>query len=111
VDLALPAGATVTLPAPAGQAAFVFVYRGQASLGPADDARSAKAPQLVILGDGDSVFAVARADESARMVFVYARPLLEPVMQYRSLVMNTVDEMRTALDDLEEGTFAKGPQA
>ena len=103
----LPAGAEVTLPTATGAAAFAFVYRGQVSFGPDGDMQDGRAPQLVIFGDGDSIRAVAHTDEPARMVVVWAMPLCEPVMQYRSMVMNTVDEMRTALHDLERGTFVQ----
>jgi hypothetical protein len=103
----LPAGATVTLPAPAGETAFAYFFRGRTTVGEGDGAREATAPQLAILGDGDTARITASADGEARFIFVSARPLGEPVLQYRSLVMNTVDQMREAISDLENDTFAK----
>jgi redox-sensitive bicupin YhaK (pirin superfamily) len=106
-DARLPAGTTITLPAPQGEAAFAYLYRGTASFGEGDPAREATAPRLIVFGDGDIVQATASHAGEARFLFASAPPLREPVLQYRSLVMNTVDEMRQALDDLENGTFER----
>jgi quercetin 2,3-dioxygenase len=105
LDVHLPAGASVTLPAPPGETTYAYLYRGTAAFGP--DAKQAQSPNLVIFADGDSVTATADASGEARFMLASARPLREPVLQYRSLVMNTVDEMKQALDDLERGTFVR----
>ena len=105
LDVHLPAGATVTLPAPPGETAFAYLYRGQAKFGPDSDAEETAAARLIVFCDGDSAQVTASLQEAARFVFVTARPLREPILQYRSLVMNTVEEMKQALDDLEQGTF------
>jgi redox-sensitive bicupin YhaK (pirin superfamily) len=105
LDVHLPAGATVTLPAKPGETALAYLYRGQATFGTGTDARSAAAARLIVFCDGEGVQVTAAAEETARFIFVTARPLGEPVLQYRSLVMNTVEEMKQALDDLDNGTF------
>lgn len=107
LDVHLPAGASVTLPAAPGETAMAYLYRGQASFGTGEDAKTAAAARLVVLCDGDGVEVTASAEEGARFIFVTARPLNEPVLQYRSLVMNTVEEMKQALDDLQNGVFDK----
>jgi redox-sensitive bicupin YhaK (pirin superfamily) len=104
LDVHLPAGATVTLPAPPGETTYAYLYRGTATFGA--DKRQTEAPNLVIFADGNGVQATAGATE-ARFMLASARPLREPVLQYRSLVMNTVEEMKQALDDLDQGTFAR----
>jgi redox-sensitive bicupin YhaK (pirin superfamily) len=51
---------------------------------------------------------VARAgSEEVRFFLVSAAALTQPVMQYRSLVMTTVDEMGDAVRDLAEGRFTR----
>jgi len=105
LDITLPTGAAVTLPAPTGEITAAYVYRGAATFGA--EGKEAGAGRLVIFADGDGVTARAADTAGARFLFVSARPLREPVLQYRSLVMNTVDEMKQALDELEKGTFAK----
>jgi len=102
-DVHLPPGTSVTLPAPPGETAFAYVYRGRAAFG--EEARKAAESHLAIFGDGDGVTAAADGYEEARFVFASAPPWREPVLQYRSLVMSSVDEMRQALEDLEKGTF------
>jgi len=106
LDVHLPAGTTVTLPAPLGETAFAYLYRGQAVFGADAGAESVGAARLVVFCDGDGAQAAASGEGEARFLFVSARPLREPVLQYRSLVMNTIEEMKQALDDLEQGTFA-----
>ncbi len=105
LDVHLPAGATVTLPAQQGDTALAYLYRGQAVFGVGDAAKPVAAARLIVFCDGDEVQVTASAEEAARFIFVAARPLREPVLQYRSLVMNTVEEMKQALDDLQNGTF------
>lgn len=106
LDVTLSAGSDVILPAPSGQMAFAYLHEGAASFG--EPEKSAEAPRLIIFGDGDDA-RVRATDREARFIFVSARPLGEPVLQYRSLVMNTVDQMKEALEDLERGTFAQNP--
>lgn len=102
-DVHLPPGAGITLPAPLGDTAFAFVYRGTTHF---SGGVSAPHHHLAIFTDGDGVAATA-GDEETRFIYVSATPLREPVLQYRSLVMSSVDEMKQALDDLKNGTFAK----
>lgn len=107
LDVRLPAGSAVTLTAPQGEAAFAYLYRGQAAFGADVTVKEVSAARLVIFCEGDTAQVTASGSEEARFLFVSARPLREPVLQYRSLVMNTVDEMKQALDDLEQGTFER----
>jgi quercetin 2,3-dioxygenase len=107
LDVHLPPAESVTLPAPQDETAFAYVYQGMASFGEMGSRVPANSPNLVIFcNDGDSIRAVATGGGEARFIFAAARPWREPVLQYRSLVMNTVDEMKKALDDLANGTFA-----
>jgi len=103
-DVRLPAGAEVTLPALPGHMAFAYLYEGAAAFG--EPETLIEASRLVVFTDGEDVF-VSAIQREARFIYVSAKPLGEPVLQYRSLVMNTVDQMKEALDDLQKGTFAK----
>lgn len=108
LDVALPAGATVELPAPEGESTVAYLLRGRATFGEGGGAKEAKAPQLVIFDEQGGSGVRATTAEDSHLLFVSARPLREPVLQYRSLVMNTVGEIRQALADIEAGTFAPG---
>jgi redox-sensitive bicupin YhaK (pirin superfamily) len=105
LDITLRPGTSIALPAPAGETTLAYVYRGTVTFGA--EGREAGIGRLVVFADGNGVIARAASNHDARFLFVSARPLGEPVLQYRSLVMNTIDEMKQALDDLENGTFAK----
>ena len=104
LEVILPEGATVTLPAPVGETAFAYLVRGRATFGEGSGSKEAEAARLVVFCDGEGVQVTAGA-EGARFLFVTARPLREPVLQYRSLVMNTVEEMKQAIEDIEQGVF------
>jgi hypothetical protein len=100
----LTTGATITLPAPVGNNAFAYVYTGEGLFG--TDNTPTPTAHLALFGDGDGVQATA-AEGEVSFLFATAQPLNEPVLQYRSLVMNTVDQMKQALDDLKNDTFTR----
>lgn len=64
-------------------------------------------PNLVVFAQGDAV-RVQAGPEGARFLFAAAHPLHEPVLQFRSFVMNTPDDIRETLDMIDSGTFAQG---
>ena len=105
LDVVLPAGGEFHHRVPPGHSAFVYVYEGEAAIGPAGEARAVKAQEGAILSDGEAV--VARAGSSgARFLFLAAKPLREPVVQYGPFVMNTREEIEQAIRDYQSGSFA-----
>ncbi len=101
LDVYLSANQSITLPAPAGETAFAYVTAGTLIA----DGKTAMTPELMAFTDGDDV-TVSAGENGARFLFVAATPLNEPVLQYRSLVMNTVEDIRETLQMMEDGTFA-----
>jgi hypothetical protein len=71
LDVELPEGGEVTVPVPAEFQGFAYIIDGEAAFGA--DAREAKPPQLVLLGDGDHVRAVAAAG-GARFLLMAGKP-------------------------------------
>jgi redox-sensitive bicupin YhaK (pirin superfamily) len=61
---------------------------------------------LVLFGKGDKV-TVEAGEEGIRFLLVSGRPLREPVAWYGPIVMNTQQELQTAFDELQNGTFLK----
>lgn len=96
-------GDSYVLPAPVGHAAVVYVVEGDVTIG----GRQVTGPSLAVLSDGDGVQIEKSTAGDVRFVFVAAQPLRQPVLQYRSLVLTTVDEMAQTVRELEEGTFAQ----
>jgi quercetin 2,3-dioxygenase len=106
LDVSLPAGGKLEQPVPRGHTAFLYVFRGEVSVGGAETrGPSIEAPRLVVLGDGDVVRVHAKAP--ARFLLLSAQPLHEPYARYGPFVMNTREEIQQALADLRAGTFVR----
>ena len=101
LDVHLNANESITLPSAQGETAFAYVTAGKLLA----DGKTAVTPELMVFTDGDGLTVLA-GETGARFLFVAAKPLNEPVLQYRSLVMNTVEDIRETLDMIENGTFA-----
>jgi redox-sensitive bicupin YhaK (pirin superfamily) len=104
LDLTLPAGFELSVPVKDGHHAFIYMYEGEARVGPADTAAALPRRAAGVLSDSGNVRIVA-AREGARLLLA-ARPLHEPVVQYGPFVMNTRQEIEQALDDYRQGRFA-----
>jgi hypothetical protein len=50
---------------------------------------------------------VTTEDSSVRFLLVSGKPLGEPVAWYGPIVMNTQEELRTAFEEYQNGTFIK----
>ena len=104
LDVTLPADATFREAVPRGHTAFAYVDQGEVRFGPQRTA--ARAPSLVIFGDGDLVEA-SGAPGGGRFLLAAARPLGEPIARHGPFVMNTRAEIEQALRDLRSGQFIK----
>jgi quercetin 2,3-dioxygenase len=69
---------------------------------------SGLAGELILFGnDGDRLQLVA--DEESHIVLLAGAPLHEPIVQYGPFVMNTFEEIRQAIADVETGKFGPVP--
>ena len=62
--------------------------------------------QLALYADGESV-SVKAVEQSVRFLLISGKPLGEPVAWGGPIVMNTQEELRTAFDEYNRGTFIK----
>jgi quercetin 2,3-dioxygenase len=104
IDVTLPPGGAFREAVPPGHTAFAYVDRGQVSFGP--ERTAARAPALVVFGDGDRVEAAA-GPGGGRFLLAAARPLGEPIARYGPFVMNTRAEIEQTLEELRAGTFIR----
>ena len=104
LDVVLPSGATFREAVARGHTAFAYVDSGEVRFG--SEKKAARAPSLVIFGDGELVEATAGA-EGGRFLLAAARPLNEPIARYGPFVMNTRAEIEQTLEDLRRGRFAR----
>lgn len=100
-DVTLPAYAQTTIPVPEGHAGFVYVFDGAASFGPEG---SVRAGELGVLSEGAELSA-AGLSKGARFLVIAGKPLKEPIAKYGPFVMNTPDQIRTAIEDYRAGRF------
>ena len=102
LDLALPAGASVTVPLPRGHSAFVYAFEGEATVGV--PATLLPRGSAAVLGEGDAAV-LGGGSAGGRVLLAAARPLHEPVARYGPFVMNTQGEIRQAVADFQAGRF------
>ncbi|MCO4860422.1 pirin family protein [Cupriavidus sp. WGlv3] len=107
LDVDLPAGQSFAQALPAGHNAFIYVYRGEVSVGAGDDRAVVAAQRMGVLdnaGQADGV--IVRAEADARFLLIAGRPLNEPIAQYGPFVMNTQEQIYQTLADFRDGRFA-----
>ncbi len=122
LDVTLPPGATFTHPTSRGHTVFAYVIEGKGDFCRQRDPYSYDAEgenyfdmerepligngHLVLFGDGDDVLVKADQDP-VRFLLISGKPIREPVAWYGPIVMNTQQELRTAFEELQAGTFIK----
>ena len=122
LDVSLPAGKTFSHRTPRGHTVFAYVISGKGVFCDQRDPYSYEAVadryigekrgrlisdrHLVSFTDGDSV-TVSAEGEPVRFLLISGRPIREPIAWYGPIVMNTQEELRTAFEELEKGTFIK----
>ncbi len=99
-DIVLTAEEDLTIPTGENDNAFLYLLSGALSF--ANGPKPSDAHSLILLSTGDSVRLTA-GREGARALFVAARPLGEPVARYGPFVMNTREEIETAIRDYRAG--------
>ncbi len=100
LDLHLPAGSRFSQTLPVGHNAFIYVYRGEASIA----GKNLPAQRMAILAnDAEADGVVIEASVEARVLLIAGRPLNEQIAQYGPFVMNSDQEIYQALNDFRDG--------
>ena len=105
LDITVPAGETFELDPPAGYTAFAHAISGNVRFD-GHDPNPVAAGETALFGPGGPVRASA-PDTEARFLLVSGRPLHEPVAWYGPIVMNTRDQLLTAMREIRGGDFVK----
>jgi redox-sensitive bicupin YhaK (pirin superfamily) len=104
-DVRLRAGHDASLPVPAGHSAAIALLRGAVSV---NGSRRIDAPQLLVLDRaGDEVRIDAAADST--LLLLSGEPIPEPIVGYGPFVMNSREEIETAMRDFQHGKFGRMP--
>lgn len=118
LDVSVPPNTRRSIAVDTSRHAFAYVFAGDGRFLNASDPREiptdsvygaaadAGNRSLVLFDSGDEI-TVETGDEGMRFLFVSGKPLKEPVAWYGPIVMNTREELQTAIRELNEGTFLK----
>ncbi|CAM2166195.1 putative quercetin 2,3-dioxygenase PA2418 [Burkholderia latens] len=104
-DVRLAAGGRARLPIAEGRTLAVVVLSGTVLVNGETIAREAQFVQLS--RDGRDVELEANGD--AKLLILSGEPIDEPVVGYGPFVMNSQEEIRTAIDDFNSGRFGRMP--
>jgi redox-sensitive bicupin YhaK (pirin superfamily) len=99
-DVSVPASGSVEIPLPDGHAGFVYVFEGELCVG----SEAVPNGEIGILSDRGALVGSASA-EGVRFLVIAGKPLREAIAKYGPFVMNTAEEIRTAIQDYQSGRF------
>ena len=123
LDVSIPPGRRKVLPIDTRANALAYVFAGSGTFRDASDPVGIQVEKefrgqeltlrdrtgnrtLVRFGAGDEI-SVQAGDEGLRVLLMTGRPIQEPVAWHGPIVMNTQEELRRALRELNNGTFIK----
>jgi redox-sensitive bicupin YhaK (pirin superfamily) len=122
VDVFVPAGQRKRLKIDTRRNAFAYVFAGSGTFRDASEPRPVLTDQvlnpeaqpvydvsnhsLVLFDRGDEI-TVQAGEQGIRFLLVSGKPIEEPVAWYGPIVMNTQEQLRQAMGELQAGTFIK----
>ena len=105
MDITIPKETTFTINVPENHTAFNYVMQGSANFGKQE--KNIGEENLVVYRQGESTITFRTENESVRFLYISGQPLHEPIAWYGPMVMNTQEEIYTAIDEFNSGTFLK----
>jgi len=125
LDITLPAKSQFKHPAGKGRTVMAYIVEGAGYFDSKQDPytfeeveanyfdfkreRLLTSEHLVAFEDGDEVL-ITTEEKAVRFLLISGNPIHEPVAWYGPIVMNTQEELRTAFEEYEKGTFIKYKQ-
>jgi redox-sensitive bicupin YhaK (pirin superfamily) len=122
IDVTVPAGSEFRHPTKQGHTVFAYIIDGQGyfceeknpftyeveGINYFDIQRDPFVGNgtIVLFSDGDEI-KVFTEEHPVRFLMISGKPINEPVAWYGPIVMNTRDELRTAFEEFNQGTFIK----
>jgi len=104
LDARLSAGETLPVELPASHNALAMVARGRAQAG----GNTARAGELILFANDGGRLSIEAVDDS-HVIVLAGQPIDEPIVQYGPFVMNSVEEIEQAIDDVQRGRFGPIP--
>ncbi len=123
LDITIPPGRRKVLPVDTRRSAFAYIFEGSAAFADASKPFGVLVEKevdgeevhfrdmsgnrtLVVFGAGDEVV-VQAGEKGVRFLLISGAPIQEPVAWHGPIVMNTREELVTAVNELRSGTFIK----
>lgn len=108
-DVRVGAGHGALLALPEGHSAALAVLRGEVTV---NGSAAARAAQLIVLTQaGEEIRIEAGTAGEATILVLSGEPIGEPIVGYGPFVMNSREEIDTAMNDLRLGKFGRLPVA
>ena len=121
LDVSIPPNKKKALPVETFRHSFVYIFEGSGTFPSASSPQgvytelvgttSASQQQLgnrsMILFDRGDEITVQAGEQGIRFLLVSGKPLKEPIAWYGPIVMNTKEEITTAIRELQNDTFIK----
>ena len=89
---------------PEGHNSFIYLLKGQVKVGKTDHEKTNDS-NLILLKQGKSL--QVKAEKDSEFLFIAGKPIGEPIARGGPFVMNTKAEIVEAINDYQNGTFAK----
>jgi redox-sensitive bicupin YhaK (pirin superfamily) len=105
LDVQVPARTQFIHKVHTGHTVFAYVIDGNGFFEP-DATQSMGVENLVIFTDGEEMM-VSTQKENVRFLLISGQPIREPIAWYGPIVMNTQEELSTAFEEYQNGTFLK----
>lgn len=102
LDVSLKQNKEWSLSVPTKDTLFIYLISGELYT----DDQKIEAKTSILFQPGDTIQVKSLSDQT-RFLLLYAPPLHEPIYWGGPIVMNTREELKTAFDELNKGTFIK----
>ena len=110
MDVKLAPGSSFIYPVPSGHTTLAYVFEGTGEFGEHPSTGSGQGivesvSMVVFNDDGDQI--EVKSESGVQFMLISGAPFKEPIVPYGPFVMNTVEEIQQAIQDLRNGTFVK----
>jgi len=123
LDISIPPNTRKVFPVDTYRSAFAYIFEGSASFRDASDPtgvliekeiageeihlRDQSGNRTLVMFDNGNEVVVNSGEHGVRFLLVSGKPIKEPVAWHGPIVMNTKDEIKQALQDLQTGNFIR----
>ena len=102
--IVLNEGKEFTCEVPEGHNSFIYLLKGELKIGEKNHSKTSNS-NLILLEKGNNL--ITKAIKKTEFLFIAGKPIGEPIARGGPFVMNTKAEILEAVQDYNNGTFAK----